>query len=178
MSTPFQVLSGFPLYSIPHLFTLFCIGPLKHMDPAVEESARTSGSNWWQTTTRITLPLVAPALISSFILAFVLAIEDLGSPLVLGYPFGIQTISTMIFDGIGPLSAGLWIWSFFRYTAGHYHYSRYCAAKADHGIPLICHRNRSWIPSDSRSTWVKPNTSPWHLIFYMSFSRWLFLSGS
>ncbi len=87
------------LFNAPFVY-LFCIGPLKHMDPAVEESARTSGSNWWQTTTKITLPLVAPALISSFILAFVLAIEDLGSPLVLGYPFGIQTIPTMIFDGM------------------------------------------------------------------------------
>lgn len=87
------------LFNAPFVY-LFCIGPLKNMDPAVEEAARTSGSNWWQTTTRITLPLVAPALISSFILAFVLAIEDLGSPLVLGYPFGIQTISTMIYQGI------------------------------------------------------------------------------
>jgi iron(III) transport system permease protein len=104
-SGPFNIYSILGIIWVSALFNapfvyLFCIGPLKHMDPAVEESARTSGSSWWQTTTRITLPLVAPALISSFILAFVLAIEDLGSPLVLGYPFGIQTISTMIYEGM------------------------------------------------------------------------------
>lgn len=86
------------LFNAPFVY-LFCIGPLRHMDPALEEAARTSGSSWLQTTLRVTLPLIAPAIISSFILAFVLAIEDLGSPLVLGYPFGIQTIPTLIFEG-------------------------------------------------------------------------------
>ncbi len=86
------------LFNAPVVY-LFCIGPLRHMDPALEEAARTSGSSWLQTTLRVTLPLIAPAIISSFILAFVLAIEDLGSPLVLGYPYGLQTISTMIFEG-------------------------------------------------------------------------------
>jgi len=87
------------LFHTPFVY-LFCIGPFSQMDPALEEAARVSGSSWVQTTLRITLPLVSPAILSALILAFVLGIEDLGSPVVLGYPYGIQTISTLMFDGI------------------------------------------------------------------------------
>lgn len=87
------------LFHAPFVY-LFCIGPFRQMDPALEEAARVSGSSWITTTFRITLLLVTPAILSSLILAFVLGIEDLGSPMVLGYPHGIQTISTLIFEGM------------------------------------------------------------------------------
>jgi iron(III) transport system permease protein len=87
------------LFHAPFIY-LFCIGPFRQMDPALEEAARVSGSSWITTTFRITLLLASPAILSAFILAFVLGIEDLGSPMVLGYPYGIQTISTLIFEGI------------------------------------------------------------------------------
>src|SRR3990172_2703955 len=87
------------LFHAPFIY-LFCIGPFRQMDPALEEAARVSGSAWFMTTFRITLLLASPAILSAFILAFVLGVEDLGSPLVLGYPYGIQTISTLIFEGI------------------------------------------------------------------------------
>ena len=87
------------LFHAPFVY-LFCIGPFRQMDPALEEAARVSGSNWIMTTFRITLLLASPAILSALILAFVLSIEDLGSILVLGYPYGIQSISTLIFEGI------------------------------------------------------------------------------
>lgn len=87
------------LFHAPFIY-LFCIGPFRQMDPALEEAARVSGSSWITTTFRITLLLASPAILSAFILAFVLGVEDLGSPMVLGYPYGIQTISTLIFEGI------------------------------------------------------------------------------
>lgn len=87
------------LFHTPFVY-LFCIGPFRQMDPALEEAARVSGSNWISTTFRITLLLASPAIFSALILAFVLSIEDLGSILVLGYPYGIQSISTLIFEGI------------------------------------------------------------------------------
>lgn len=87
------------LFHTPFIY-LFCIGPFSQMDPALEEAARVSGSSWLSTTLRITLPMASPAIISALILTFVLCIEDLGAPLVLGYPYGIQTISTIMFDGI------------------------------------------------------------------------------
>ena len=87
------------LFHTPFIY-LFCIGPFSQMDPTLEEAARVTGSSWLQTTFRITLPMAFPAILSAFILTFVLAIEDLGAPIVLGYPYGIQTISTLMFDGI------------------------------------------------------------------------------
>jgi iron(III) transport system permease protein len=87
------------LFHAPFIY-LFCIGPFRQMDPALEEAARVSGSSWVTTTFRITLFLSSPAIFSAMILSFVLGIEDLGSPMVLGYPYGIQTISTLIFEGI------------------------------------------------------------------------------
>ncbi len=87
------------LFHAPFIY-LFCIGPFRQMDPALEEAARVSGSNWIMTTLRITLLLASPAILSALILAFVLGIEDLGSPMVLGYPYGIQTLSTLIFEGM------------------------------------------------------------------------------
>lgn len=87
------------LFHTPFIY-LFCIGPFSQMDPALEEAARVSGSGWLSTTFRITLPMASPAIISALILTFVLCIEDLGAPVVLGYPYGIQTISTIMFDGI------------------------------------------------------------------------------
>ena len=92
------------LFHTPFIY-LFCIGPFSQMDPTLEEAARVTGSSWTRTTLKITLPMAAPAIISSFILTFVLAIEDLGSPVVLGYPYGVQTISTLMFDGIDKYPA-------------------------------------------------------------------------
>ncbi len=82
------------------LVYLFCVGALSQMDPALEQAAHVSGASGRATLLRITLPLAAPAILSSLILSFVLGLEDLGTPLVLGYGHGIQTLSTQIYDGI------------------------------------------------------------------------------
>jgi iron(III) transport system permease protein len=82
------------------LVYLFCVGALSQMDPALEHAARVSGASSLGVLLRVTLPLAAPAILSSLVLCFVLGLEDLGTPLVLGYGHGIQTISTQIYDGI------------------------------------------------------------------------------
>jgi iron(III) transport system permease protein len=87
------------LFHVPFVY-LFCIGPLRNMDPALEEAARLSGSSRFGTTFRVTLPLAAPALLSAVILSFVLVIEELGAPLVLGAPYRILTVSLLIFEGM------------------------------------------------------------------------------
>ncbi len=87
------------LFEVPFVY-LFCIGALRQMDPALEHAARVCGSNALVTSLRVTFPLAAPSILSGLILSFVLAIEDLGVPLVLGYSHNIQTLSTQIYDGI------------------------------------------------------------------------------
>ncbi len=87
------------IFHVPFVY-LFCVGAFRQMDPALEHAARVCGSNGVLTTLRITLPLAAPAILSSIMLTFVLGVEDLGTPLVLGYSYGIQTISTLMYDGL------------------------------------------------------------------------------
>jgi iron(III) transport system permease protein len=77
---------------------LFVIGSLRRMDPALEESARTSGSSVWQTARRVTLPLVTPAILSGAILVFVSCAGEFGVPLALGTPFKIETMTTQIYN--------------------------------------------------------------------------------
>ena len=80
---------------------LFVIGSLRRIDPALEESARTSGSGLLETTRRVTLPLVTPAILSGAILVFVSSAGEFGVPLALGSPFKIETMTTQIYNLTG-----------------------------------------------------------------------------
>jgi iron(III) transport system permease protein len=59
-----------------------------------------SGASKFQTAIRITLPLSAPAILSSSILVFVTAAGIFGVPLVLGVPGSVHTLSTLIYRSI------------------------------------------------------------------------------
>ena len=85
------------LFFTPVMY-LFVIGSLRRMDPALEESARTSGSSVLETTRRVTLPLVSPAILSGAILVFVSSAGEFGVPLALGTPFKIETMTTQIYN--------------------------------------------------------------------------------
>ncbi len=88
------------LFFTPVMY-LFVIGSLRRMDPALEESARTSGSSLLQTTRRVTLPLVTPSILSGAILVFVSCAGEFGVPLALGSPFKIETMTTQIYNLTG-----------------------------------------------------------------------------
>jgi spermidine/putrescine transport system permease protein len=49
---------------------------LQSMDSSIEEAARDLGAGEWQVLFRITLPLLKPAIISAFTLAFLLSFDD------------------------------------------------------------------------------------------------------
>ncbi len=72
----------------------------KAMDAALEEAALTSGSNKLGTLLRITVPLLAPAILASTILGFIKSLESLEIELVLGIPAGLFVVPTKIFDYI------------------------------------------------------------------------------
>lgn len=77
---------------------LMTIGTLRHMDPTLEESSRACGSNLFATTCRITLMLSMPSILSGAILTFVFSAGEFGVPLALGSPYGVETLSTQIFE--------------------------------------------------------------------------------
>jgi iron(III) transport system permease protein len=63
----------------------------------MEEVAQVSGAGWRQIVSRVSLPLLTPALLSSFIYAFMINLESLEIPMVVGLPAKIYVFSSYIF---------------------------------------------------------------------------------
>jgi len=105
---PFNVFSLFGMIvvqaitMIPVTFLLVA-GAFRAMDASLEEAAVVSGGSFRQTTTRITLPVLAPALLSAFIYQIVTVVESFDIPLVLGLRAGISVLSTQVFLAIRPV---------------------------------------------------------------------------
>jgi iron(III) transport system permease protein len=57
---------------------------LGNIDASHEQAARMLGAGRWRTTTTITLPLVAPAVVASATLCMLDALSSLGAPAAIG----------------------------------------------------------------------------------------------
>jgi iron(III) transport system permease protein len=88
------------LYYSPIVF-LFVAGALRSMDPSLEEASRVHGIGVIGTTLRVTLPVVAPAIVSSALLVFLNAAGQFGIPAVIGIPMHYDVITTRIWVGLG-----------------------------------------------------------------------------
>jgi len=86
-------------HSVPFMFLLL-VDAFRAMDPALEESSRTSGASRWTTFWRITLVLMLPVTSSAFILSFMRGIEAFESPLFFGSPIDLQVLVTEIYRAI------------------------------------------------------------------------------
>ncbi len=80
------------------LVYLFVVGSLRRMDPSLEDSARTTGAGLLRTTLTVTLPLVAPGILSGAIIVFVTSAGEFGVPFKLSAPYGWETLTTQIFS--------------------------------------------------------------------------------
>ena len=76
------VITGFPFAF------LLILSYLSGIDPTLERAAATLGAGWWQRFRRITLPLLAPGLATTFCLTFVLAFSVFPSAVLVGDPAG------------------------------------------------------------------------------------------
>jgi putative spermidine/putrescine transport system permease protein len=74
------VITGFPFAF------LLILSYLSGIDPTLERAAATLGADWKQRFRRITLPLLAPGLATTFCLAFVLAFSVFPSAVLVGNP--------------------------------------------------------------------------------------------
>jgi iron(III) transport system permease protein len=70
---------------------------LRQLHPELEEAARVSGASWLRTMHRITLPLVQPAMLSAWVLLFVMAMQEVSSSILL-YTSHSIVLSVAIFD--------------------------------------------------------------------------------
>jgi iron(III) transport system permease protein len=93
-------MSGLVLVTVLHTFPfvfLLASSALESVDASYEEAAGILGSSRLRTALTITLPLVAPAILSGTLLAFVNAIALFGSQAIIGLPGRIVTLPTRIY---------------------------------------------------------------------------------
>ena len=76
---------------------LYCVSSLQTIDPALEAAAQIAGASAPRALITVTLPLLRPAVLGSTMLNFVLAVELLALPLLLGGPVGLHFLTTFIY---------------------------------------------------------------------------------
>lgn len=84
------------LFYTPYVY-LFVIGPMRRMDPALEDAARVHGAGFWITMRYITVPLMLPALLSGALVVFVTSAGLFDVPVALAAPRGIRAIPTTVY---------------------------------------------------------------------------------
>jgi putative spermidine/putrescine transport system permease protein len=83
------VITGFPFAF------LLVLSYLSGIDPSLERAAATLGAGRWQRFRRITLPLLAPGLATTFCLTFVLAFSVFPSAVLVGDPSGTTRVMSI-----------------------------------------------------------------------------------
>lgn len=103
--------SPFNVYSLPGMILVeglldmpvayLIIAPaMASFDVALEESSRVFGAGTWRTLIRVTLPVLRPAILASFILGVVRGLAAFAVPSVLGMPGRINVLSTYLYQMI------------------------------------------------------------------------------
>jgi iron(III) transport system permease protein len=93
-------MAGLILVTVPHTFPfvyLLAASALQSVDASMEESAQILGAGRWRTAVAVTAPLVAPAVLSGALVAFVNAIALFGSQAIIGLPGRVFTLPTRIY---------------------------------------------------------------------------------
>ena len=101
----------FNIYSLPGMVWVMGISlvPLAYlvisaafqtMDPSLEETARISGSSLFSIFRKITIPLMFPAILSVYLLTFILAFESFETPAMIGLPAGIDVFMSQIYQAV------------------------------------------------------------------------------
>ena len=71
-------------------------GVWSHLDPRLEDAARSLGTSAWQTFSRVTLPLLRPAIAAASSIVFLFTLTSFGTVLILGGP-RIATVEVEIY---------------------------------------------------------------------------------
>lgn len=64
---------------------------LRSMDPSLEEASLVAGRGTFATTIRITLPLIVPAILATFIFLLIRGVETFETPMLIGLPADVPT---------------------------------------------------------------------------------------
>lgn len=85
------------LYYAPYVF-IFVTSALYNMDPILEESGYMSGLSQRQVMMKITVPIVAPAILSGMLLTFIACAGQFGVPALLGFPIRYFVLTTYMYQ--------------------------------------------------------------------------------
>jgi iron(III) transport system permease protein len=89
---------------------LLVVNALRNMDSSLEESARASGAGAVRTAVTVTLPLMAPIILSAGLLSFIRAMDAFEVPVLLGLPAKVMVFSNRIYAAVEydyPVNYGL-----------------------------------------------------------------------
>ncbi len=82
---------------------------LEQFEPSLEEAARSLGADWWFAFRHVMLPLIAPGVLSGALLAFVLALGEFVSSILLynyfNRPVSVEIISQLRIFNLGSAAA-------------------------------------------------------------------------
>lgn len=84
------------IYFMPLVY-LYCSASLALADPQLENAARIGGARPFRVLSKITVPLMRPAMLYSTLLTLIAGIEMLSIPLVLGESNNIDVLSTYLY---------------------------------------------------------------------------------
>jgi len=91
-------------------FALVLLVPLfASMDTSLEESSHMSGAGIFKTATKITIPTIAPGIMTVFIFVTIISLESFRVPLIIGMPAKIQVLATAIYEAsrVDPVNYGV-----------------------------------------------------------------------
>lgn len=75
---------------------LLMAAAFRAMDPSLEEASTTAGASNGYTLRHVTLPLMTPAVLATFLIVFVKTIDSFEVPAVMGLPGGISVFATEV----------------------------------------------------------------------------------
>jgi sulfate transport system permease protein len=103
---------------------------LEELDPQLEEAAASLGANRWQTIIKVIFPVIAPAVLTGFTLAFARAVGEYGSVIFIAGNMPMKTeiapllIMTKLeqYDYVGAtaIAVGMLLISFLFLAAGNF----------------------------------------------------------
>jgi iron(III) transport system permease protein len=93
--TGISVISGVTM--VP-MTMLYCMNAAQQQDPSHEAAARVVGAGPIRILSRVTLPMMRPALLFALVMNVVSMLEMLAIPLILGSPVNIELFTTFIYD--------------------------------------------------------------------------------
>ncbi len=102
VNSPLGIAWVMGLMLTPTMFFLVS-GPLRALDPALEEAAAVAGVNHWRTLLRVSFPLMMPGILAGVIYTFMTAISIFEVPALLGAASGkVPVLSTELFYAVRP----------------------------------------------------------------------------